>query len=148
MNIGYIILGYGGTALAVLFGALAAWRGGLNERLAVAVVMVGWFATPFVQTTYAPGKAIFILDVLVVLALFAISIRSRKVWSILITACAAADLVSHFADLLAPTGHKMLWAYVVTSDFVGGIFVALCLGAAAWESEWLRMQARRVATPI
>lgn len=144
MTLGYLVLGYGGTVLALFCGALAALRGGLSERLAVAVVLVGWFLTPVVKTTYTPGIPIFILDFVVVVALFAISCRSRRVWSIVITACASADFVSHFADVLAPAGHKMLWAYVVTSDFLGGIFVALCLGAAAWESDQVKKRAFKV----
>jgi len=138
LTLGYFLLGYGGTALALILGAWAAVRGGRSERMAVLVVLVGWFVTPLVKTTYTPGLPIFVLDFVVVAALFTISCFSRRLWSILITACAAADLVSHFADVLAPAGHKMVWAYVVTSDFLGGIFVALCLGAAAWESGQIR----------
>lgn len=138
MTLGYFLLGYGGTALVLILGAWAAVRGGRSERLAVLVVLVGWFVTPLVKTTYTPGLPIFVLDFVVVAALFTISFFSRRLWSVLITACAAADLVSHFADVLAPAGHKMAWAYVVTSDFLGGIFVALCLGAAAWESDQIR----------
>lgn len=145
MTLGYFLLGYGGTALVLILGAWAAVRGGRSERLAVLIVLVGWFLTPLVKTTYTPGLPIFLLDFVVVAALFTISCYSRRIWSVLITACAAADLVSHFADVLAPEGHKMAWAYVVTSDFLGGIFVALCLGAAAWESEQIRK--RMLAAP-
>lgn len=138
MSIGYIVLAYGGTALAVGLGALAAWRGAFPERLAAVIVLTGWFLTPLVKTTYRPGVPIFVLDFVIVVILCLISLNSRRAWSALITACAAANLVTHFANLIAPQGDKMVWAYVVTSDFIGGIFVALCLGCAAWESEVAR----------
>lgn len=141
MHLGYIILGYGGTILAVALGALAVWRGAFHERLAVMIVLIGWFVTPLVKTTYRPSLPIFILDFAIVAALFAISVNSRRLWSLLITACASANLVTHFANVVAPQGQEMVWAYVVTSDFLGGIFVALCMGAAAWECEVLRRSA-------
>ncbi len=141
MNVGYIILGYGGTVLALALGTLAAWRGALQERLAVLIVLLGWFITPLVKTTYRPGLPIFILDFAIVAALFVISVYSRRLWSLMITACATANLVTHFANVVTPKGQEMVWAYVVTSDFLGGIFVALCMGVAAWECEVLKRSA-------
>ncbi len=141
MNLGYVVLGYGGTAAAVAFGALAVWRGGWQERSAVFGVLAGWFVTPLVQTTFRAGLPLILLDAAEVVGLFTISFYSRRVWSALITACVAADLVSHVADNLAPHDHRTAWAYVVTADFLGGIFVALCFAAAAWESAYLRKKA-------
>lgn len=138
MTLGYVLISYGGTALAVGLGLLAAWRGGRAERLAVLIVLSGWFLTPVVQRSYTPDLPLFILDTVVVASLFVISCSSRRLWSIAITACGAANIVSHIAVTLAPAGHKLRWSYGVTSEVLGGILIALCFGVAAWESENLR----------
>ena len=142
MSPGHEVVAYGGTALAVLLGALAAWRGGWAERSATVVVLTAWFLTPFVQKTFAPGLPLIVLDSLQAAALFAISIWHRRIWSLLITACATAGVTSDVAARLAPHTLKMAWAYVVTTQFLYGIFVALCLGLAALECEYLRRRQR------
>jgi len=142
LNLGDLLLRYGVTALAVVFGLLAAWRGGWAERSAVVVVLTAWFLSPLVQTTYTPGLPLIVVDFVEVVALFTISNYSRRIWSLLITACAAAGLISDFADVLAPHQHKMAWAFVVSADFLGGVFVAMCLGVAVWENEYFKSDAR------
>lgn len=142
MSPGHELVAYGGTALAVLLGALAAWRGGWAERSAAAVVLTAWFLTPVVQKTFAPGLPLILLDSLQAATLFVISVWSRRIWSLLITACATAGVTSDVAGLLAPHTLKMAWAYVVTTQLLYGFFVAFCLGLAALECEYLRRRQR------
>lgn len=142
MTLGFFLISYGGTALAIVLGLLAIWRGGSAERLAVLIVMSGWFLTPIIQRSYTPGLPLFILDSVIVASLFCISCVSRRLWSISITACGAANIVSHAADVLAPQGHRLPWSYGVTSEVLGGILIALCFGVAAWECEYLRRRQR------
>ncbi len=144
MNVSHVIVGYGGTALAVICGALAAWRGGWPERSAAIVVLMGWFLTPLIQTTYAPGLPLMALDSAQAVILFAISRFSRRIWSVVITACMSVSFISHVAEAAAPGDHKTLWSYATAADLLGGVLVALCLGAAAWESEFLR---KRIGKP-
>ncbi len=137
-----MLVAYGGTAMAVTFGALASWRGGWAERSASAVVLVAWFLTPVIQKTFSPGLPLIILDTTQAAALFAISLHSRRIWSLLISACAAAGVTSDVAGSLAPHTLTLAWAYVVATQFLYGIFIALCLGLAAWECEYLKRKER------
>jgi len=139
-----MIVAYGGTAMAVGLGALAAWRGGAAERTASAVVLIAWFLTPLVQKTFSPGLPLVFLDSAQAATLFVISLYSRRIWSLLITACALAGVTSDVAGVVAPNTLKMAWAYVVTTQFLYGIFVALCLGLAAWECDYLRQRDYRL----
>ena len=61
-----------------------------------------------------------------------------------ITACMSVSFISHVAEAAAPGDHKTLWSYATAADLLGGVLVALCLGAAAWESEFLR---KRIGKP-
>jgi len=140
---GHMIVAYGGTAMAVTFGGLASWRGGWAERSATAVVLLAWFLTPVIQKTFSPGLPLIILDTTQAVALIAISLYSRRIWSLLIAACAGAGVTSDIAGDVAPHTLTLAWAYVVANQFLYGIFVALCLGLAAWECEYLRKQDRR-----
>jgi len=140
-----MIVAYGGTLLAVVCGALASWRGGWAERSATAVILMAWFLTPVVQTTFSPHLPLIILDCAQAIALFFISLYSRRIWSLLITACAAAGVTSDIAGWLAPHTLSLAWAYVVTTQFLYGIFVALCLGLAVFECEYLRRHATATA---
>jgi len=140
LTLGFLLISYGGTALALGLGLLAIWRGGHSERLAVLIVMSGWFLTPFIQQTYTPGLPLIVLDGLIVTLLFIISCMSRRLWSISITACGAANEVSHIVDVLTPEGHKLPWSYGVTSEVLGGILIALCFGMAAWEADFVKRQ--------
>lgn len=141
-----MIIAYGGTALVVLLGGLAAWRGGWAEKSAVSVVLVAWFATPIIQTRFAPGLPLVFLDAGQAIILFAISFFSRRIWSLLISACAGAGVITDLLGLFVPHTIRMLWAYVVAAQVLDGVFVALCFAVALWESEYLRTkpgQARR-----
>jgi len=138
LDLGNFLLRYCTTALAVVLGMAAAWRGRWTERSAVAVVLTAWFVSPVVQKSYIPGMPLIAVDMVEALALFTISAFSRRIWSLMITACATGGLVSDLADILAPPKHKMAWSFVISADFLGGLFVVACLGVAVWECEFLR----------
>jgi hypothetical protein len=138
LDLGNFLLRYGTTALAVVLGIAAAWRGRWTEKSAVAVVLTAWFVSPLVQKSYTPGMPLIAVDMVEMLALFTISTFSRRIWSLMITACATGGLVSDLADVLAPPEHKMAWSFVISADFLGGLFVVVCLGFAVWECEFLR----------
>lgn len=129
---------WGGYLLVLLCGGLALWRGGWAERTAAAIVLVGWFLTPIINAAYAPGVWLILLDVSATLGFFVICYFSRRIWTILITANSASGLLSHFANLLLASDHKMYFAYITASGLMGGIFVALSLGLGFWENELIR----------
>ena len=124
---------WGGYLLVLLCGGLALWRGGWAERTAAVIVLVGWFLTPVINATYKPGLWLILLDVGATLAFFTICYFSRRIWTVLITANSAGGLLSHFANLLLASDHKMYFAYITASGLMGGIFVALSLGFGVWE---------------
>ncbi len=142
MTLGYLVIGYGGTALALLFGIWAVIRGGWAERTGIGMILAGWFLTPVIQTSFTPGIPILCLDTGLAVALFIISCFSRRVWSILVTACLSANAIAHVSEFLAPPHHKLRWAHVLTSDVLGGLLVALCFAIAVWECGRLGSKSR------
>ncbi|BEV10559.1 hypothetical protein ATDW_10550 [Asticcacaulis sp. DW145] len=118
-------------------GSLAIWRGGWAERSTAVVIWVAWFITPVLQKqNHDPGVMTTILDGAVTAFVFAVSYYSRRIWTVFMTAFMFGTFLTHLtADVMPGVGY---FAYVTTMGLFGGYGVALTLGGAALEAEYLR----------
>ncbi|WKL55991.1 hypothetical protein Q1W73_09780 [Asticcacaulis sp. ZE23SCel15] len=81
------------------------------------LVICAWLITPHLQRGYDPGIYTALLDAFVTLVLFAISYRSRRLWTIMITSCHLAGALTHLAAHLSlSVGY---YAYLTTLGLLG-----------------------------
>lgn len=133
----HLIWVWAGHITVLLCGSLAIWRGGWAERSTAIVIWVAWFLTPVLQKqNYDPGMLITVMDGIVVLIVFSISCYSRRIWTLFMTVFVLASFLAHFAaDLVPYVGY---FSYLTAMGLLGGYGVALTLGGAALEAEYLR----------
>lgn len=127
----------GGYVLIVLTGGLALWRGGWAERTAAAIILVAWFLNPFLQSdSYSPSALGLFVDVVVTIALVAISNYSRRLWTVFAAASMLGALICHLAHLFSfPIGR---FAYLTIVGLHGGLYLAIALGCGVLEHEHLK----------
>lgn len=128
---------FSGYVLIVLTGGLALWRGGWAERSAAAIILVAWFANPFLQSnSYRPSHWGLLVDVAVTVSLIAIANYSRRFWSLFASASMLGALICHLAHLFSfPIGR---FAYLTIVGLHGGLYLAIALGFGVLEHEHLK----------
>ncbi|MDC7683497.1 hypothetical protein PQU92_09435 [Asticcacaulis sp. BYS171W] len=140
----YSIWAYLGSAMALVFGALALWRGGPAERSGAVVILTAWFITPFLQKNYDPTIWGVVVDVTAFVLMLGISIWSRRIWSLFATACSFAGVLAHIgAGLALNIGYN---SYLTTLMILSGYGVAFSLVGAVIESEVYRRRAQAQAS--
>ncbi|MFP1130270.1 hypothetical protein [Asticcacaulis sp. W401b] len=133
----HLIWIWAGHITVILCGSLAIWRGGWAEKSTAIVIWAAWITTPLLQQqNHDPGALTAILDGAVTLFAFSVSCYSRRIWTLFMTAFMLGTFLTHFVGHLIPnTGY---FAYMTTMGLLGGYGVALTLGGAALEAEYLR----------
>lgn len=132
-----------GTVFAVIFGVYMLFRATVLEKWGVAAILFGWFATPFVQQGYELGVLGKLLDVFVLVVLLGVSVKVRRVWTLLVCSFQLATTLSHAVVALANWNSSEnigYWAYFTTMGLLGGKGIALAMGIGAWEAAFWRKQ--------
>jgi hypothetical protein len=123
-----------GTTLAVLCCTWAFWRGGSVERYGAAIVLSGWLLSLWLQKRGddGPGVAVIIIDITMLIAFAILSGSSRRLWTMLITACQIDAVVAHFAMIHLDVDG---WSYFTVVGIWGGygLLVSLALGVLSVE---------------
>lgn len=134
---------FGGTALAMVVWAWAYWRGEWPERWVATIMLVGWFVTPLVQhhPPASPDPGTTIVDAVILILFAAISVASRRLWTVFLTAFQLNDVLSHFVAGFVKIG---AYSYITALGFWGGYCVVLALAGGVWSSE--RKRRVRAAT--
>ena len=142
----HFIWGWTGNVLMLIVGIWALWRGGRTERWGAAIMAIGWVVTPLVQTHRFNGidPGIFTVDLLVFLALTALSLWSRRLWTLFAAAFMLDDVASHFAFGMA--SHIGGWAYITALGIWGGYGIIFALAAGMRTVERQRSQAALSST--
>jgi hypothetical protein len=137
----HLIWVWAGHITVLICGGLAIWRGGWAERSTAVVIWGAWLLTPLLrEQNYDPGALTTTLDGVVLLFVFVVSYVSRRVWTLFMNAFVLGSFLTHFsADLIPDFGY---FAYVTTMGLLGGYGVALTLGGAALEAEYLRKKSK------
>jgi len=136
-----------GDVLALLLCPYALIRGGFAERSAAAVIGIGWILTFLVQSA-APGLnlAIILVDLVALVLLTLISIRARKIWTLVAAAfqfnAVAVDIISHF---FPQVGVVSIITFV---EFWGGYGLLAALGAGVLSVELERRKTKVSPAPV
>ncbi len=94
--------------------------GGRTERIGAAIILIGsfltWFAQmpPFFDWRYARG-GMLVIDVIVLIAFFALAQRSDRFWPIWATAFHLIAVATHLVILVQP--ERVLQAYAIAQGF-------------------------------
>lgn len=128
-NLAHLIWAWAGTALFVIVGLWALLRGGRTERYGVGIIAAGWIITPLVQThpVIWPDPGAVVVDSVVFAALLALSLTSRKLWTLFATAFQMDTLAAHAAIWLSPQIGG--FSYYTSTGLYGGYYVVFALAA-------------------
>ena len=133
MHLIHLIWAWTGTALAVVVSAWALWLGRAPERWGAVLLLTGWFLSMLLQSHSAdgPGTAVVVIDVVSLIAFVALSLWSRRVWTIFMAAFQLDAVMAHFAVGLS--GHIGGWAYITALGIWGGYGLVFALaGGMIW----------------
>jgi hypothetical protein len=74
-------------------------RGKKEEKAVAAVIFIGWITEPFFHDRHhmtAPEYGVVLYDVFALIAFIYISVRSRKIWTIFLSASQLNGVITHF----------------------------------------------------
>ena len=127
MTIGFI-WAWGGLALATSVYAAALIWGGSTERMIAATLWVAWVVSLLVEShgSKGPGDQVILIDVCVLLIFIAVSLKSRRLWTVFAAASQVDDVASHFGARLL---HWGLYSYITATGIWGGYFLIGCIVA-------------------
>jgi len=126
MSLVNIIWVYGGLAWATLVcGAAVIW-GGWAERTFGITLWIAWVLSLilFVPGPDGPGIATTLIDSTALVVFAVVSFRSRKLWTLVATACQLDDVMSHVG---AEAVHFQLYSHIVAAGIWGGEALLFCL---------------------
>jgi len=127
-------------SVAVLVCGFALWKGDRWARVAAAVYLAGWIATPFAQIRdpLSPEWGVMIIDAVVMILLVWVSLKARRLWSVFAAACQMMAVASHVVSII---DLRIYIATVVVGLTVlsYGVLVALLVATLS------AVRARRVA---
>jgi len=126
MSLTNLIWVYGGLAWATIACWITCWLGGTAERVGAAAVWIAWVLSLilFVPGPKGPGVATMIIDMACLAVFLALSLRTRRLWTLFAAACQLDDIMSHFA---AQLGHFQVYSHIVAAGLWGGEALLFCL---------------------
>ena len=119
---------YGGALLATLVCGWSMVRGGPTERFAAVVLLVSWYLTLILQTHRQadPGIWVKLIDLTVFILFAAMSLKTRKLWTLFIAALQLDTVVGNLAAQLAGFGQ---YPAAVAAGLWGGYGLLIALAA-------------------
>ena len=120
------IWAWGGFALATIVCAAAALWGGRTARVVAATFWIAWVLSLVVgpHGPYRPGLLIVLIDVVVLFIFVGVSLKTRRVWTVVAAACQLDDVASHLAGRLL---HYGLFSSITATGIWGGYAIIACL---------------------
>lgn len=145
LMIAHQIWRFGGHIAAFVCCTWAFWRGGVHERTAAGLIAAGWLLSALLtsRTGHGPGIYVVSIDVIILLAFFALAVWSRKLWTFFLAACMLNSVLSHFTEHLI---HFERFSYVTAIGFWGGWATLICLATGV--NGHIRQQKCQAATAL
>jgi len=119
---------WGGFTAATIVCGWAALRGGWAERVIGATLWVAWVDSLLIEShgPDRPGLQVELIDVFVLVVFTAVSLKQRRLWTLLLVASQVDDVFSHITAHLL---HYGLYSYITATGLWGGQFLIGCLAA-------------------
>ena len=134
-----------GTMLMVGTCLWALWRGEAPERWGGGILVVGLFLSIIVQMTRSKdvydGLGYVLVDVAALIAFVTLSLWSRRIWTLFISAFQLNAVISHFAQHLS--SHVDIYTQITAVVLWSGYGLTFALMAGMWGVE--RRRARLAA---
>lgn len=88
--------------IAVLICGFAFWKGDGPARFVAGVYLASWIATPFLalHDPMQPEWRVMVLDTLVMVLFVGVSLRTRRLWTVLAAACQMMSVASHVVSII------------------------------------------------
>ncbi len=140
MSKGWLIAHYvwteGGNLAAGICCALAFWLGGSAERRGAGILLGGWLLTLLVvllhiERIYGVHAYIMAIDTAVLVGFTALSLWSRKPWTIFLAAFQLNDVMTHVVELMFGMD---TYTYVTLIGFWGGWALLPPLMWGTWQN--------------
>lgn len=108
-------------------------RGDVEERLTAGGLMTNVLATVVMRDPSWPQlqRAGFLVDVLFLLLLLGIALRTRKFWPLAAAAFQLLAVLTHVAKMIDPDLHQ--WSYI-TAIVIWTYLLMIALGVGVWNS--------------
>lgn len=134
-DIAHLIWAYGGDLAAAISIAFAFWRGGLPEKWGAAILAIGWILSEVVDRLHLdPLRGVhyflFANDSVALVAFLAVSLWSRRLWTVFMTAFQLNDVATHF---VAMASHMNTYTYITAIGFWGGWALVFVLAWGTWD---------------
>jgi small basic protein len=132
-----------GTILLVGTSLWAMWRGQRPERWGGAILLVGLCLTMLVQPKipgYGPNLAYVLVDIAALVGFVIVSLWSRRIWTIFISAFQLNAVASHFLGRLET--HVDIYTLITALGMWGGYGLTFALMAGMWTVERQRSRAK------
>jgi hypothetical protein len=126
----FLFLGF--FAVSVVY---SAWRGGVPERWAAALLLVGLIASASAGVIQIQGAfhglslPLAIVDTVLAFALVLLALLANRIWVIPLASCQIAAALGHFAKLVAPDIVPLGYAFLVS---IWGWPMTALLAFGAW----------------
>ena len=137
-----------GLTLTVVVCGGAFWKGGREEQVAAAGVLLSWLATLVLRDPRWLGTqwGAFGADVLLLILITVISIRTQRYWPLIAAAFQLLCVMTHVARMIDPGVRA--WAYA-TGQIIFTQFYLFAVGVGVWNT-WRReaQPATNDAAPI
>jgi hypothetical protein len=131
-----------GTVLMIGTCLWALWRGGPPERWGGGILLVGLCVSVIVQMTRPKdvydGLGYVLVDVAVLIAFVILSLWSRRIWTLFISAFQLNAVISHFAQRLS--SHVDMYTQITAVVLWSGYGLTFALMAGMWNVERTRRQ--------
>jgi hypothetical protein len=89
---------------------LAIWKGGREERLIAAVLILNTFLTPIIKRSDWASAGLFVTDVVQLIIFLLIALKTRRWWPLFAAAIQLLMVLTHTARHMDPT--LGAWAYI------------------------------------
>lgn len=120
-----------GVAVFTCVCGAALWKGGWQERLVAAGLVLGWAITALVRDySYTqPQWGGFAVTVVNLVLFMAVALRSRKSWPLWAAGFQLLAVITHGARIVDPTVGA--WAYI-TAGVIWTYCIMAALGVGVW----------------
>ena len=117
--------------IAILICGLAMWRGDAAARWAGAVCLAGWLGSILVYRAnpYNAALGVLAVDVAALIGFVWISIRMRRIWTVLLSACMAIMVASHVAAMI---DLRLTVVTLITGLAMWSYGVLACIAFGTW----------------
>lgn len=119
--------------MAILICGLAMWRGDQAARWAGAVCLAGWLASILVYrgNVYNADYGLLAVDIASLIGFVWISVRMRRIWTVILSAFMAIIVASHVAIMI---DLRVMISTLVTGMAMWSYGVLACIAFGTWAS--------------